>query len=125
MTAVKEKSEAIATDTSIETGESWEGLLMNPFLNAEHFKEKEAPFVVLEWRIAPEDENNKPRVSLTLERKKEKYRFDLNVTNAKFVRNADVTPNGLVGKILTITKVNVTNPKTGKIVEGLRICKIE
>jgi len=123
MTEVKEKSEAIATDKS--TGESWEGLLMNPFLNAEHFKGKEAPFVVLESRIAPEDENNKPRVSLTVERSKEKYRFDLNVTNSKFVRDADVTPNGLVGKILTITKVNVANPKTGKIVEGLRICKIE
>lgn len=123
MTTSKEESKAAATDVSI--GESWEGLLMNPFLNAEHFKEKEAPFCVLESRIAPEDENNKPRVSLTLERKNEKFRFDLNVTNAKFVRDADITPNGLVGKILTITKVNVTNPKTGKIVEGLRICKIE
>lgn len=123
MTETKEESMAVATDKS--TGESWEGLLMNTFLNAEHFKEKEAPFVVMESRIAPEDENNKARVSLTLERNKEKYRFDLNVTNSKFVRDANVTPNGLEGKILTIKKVSVINPKTGKEVEGLRICKIE
>jgi len=106
--------------------DSWEGLLANPFLKAEHFEGKNAEFVVIETKVHIEDENDKPKLSLTVEREDIKYRFDLNITNAKFIRDTGLeAPSSIVGKVITIKKVNVMNPTTGKEVEGLRICKIE
>lgn len=122
MTEVKEELKTQVVEASID---SWSGLLMEEFLNAKHFEGKESKFAVLDSRIISDGDNAKPRVSLTLEMDQTKYRFDLNVTNAKFVRDADVSPSGLSGKVLTIKKVNVMNPQTGKEVEGLRICKID
>ena len=101
MTIVEEVSKTEVKDVSID---SWSGLLMEEFLNGD---------------------NAKPKVSLTLEKDGSKYRFDLNVTNSKFVRDVDLKPSGLSGKDLTIKKVNVMNPTTQQEVEGLRICKIE
>jgi len=122
MTIVEEVSKTEVKDVSID---SWSGLLMEEFLNAKHFEGKETKFRVLDSRIVSEGENAKPKVSLTLEKDGSKYRFDLNVTNSKFVRDVDLTPSGLSGKDLTIKKVNVMNPTTQQEVEGLRICKIE
>ena len=122
MTEVKEELKTQVVEASVD---SWSGLLMEEFLNAKHFEGKETKFRVLDSRIVSEGENAKPKVSLTLEKDGAKYRFDLNITNAKFVRDVDLTPSGLSGKDLTIKKVNVMNPTTQQEVEGLRICKIE
>ena len=122
MTEVKEELKTQVVEASVD---SWSGLLMEEFLNAKHFEGKETKFRVLDSRIVSEGENAKPKVSLTLEKDGSKYRFDLNITNAKFVRDVDLSPSGLPGKDLTIKKVNVMNPTTQQEVEGLRICKIE
>ena len=110
-------------ETSIE---SWDGLLANPFLKAENIEGNTGDIVVLDVGIVSRDEESKPQASLTVEYKETRYRFDLNVTNTKFLReNGIETPKEMIGKIITLNKVKVNNPTTGKEVDGLRICEVK
>ena len=72
----------------------------------------------------PEDGTS--RLRLTLERNKTEWDFDLNKTNASFVKASGILkPSGLVGKKLYFEKALVRNPKTNMEVKSLRIKKVE
>jgi len=52
--------------------------------------------------------------------------FDLNKTNAVFVKNANIKhPKDLIGKKLRFDKVKAFSPKAKTEVDSLRINKIE
>jgi hypothetical protein len=106
--------------------DSWEGLVANPFLNAENIDGNSAPFAVVSSEIVKKIDDDRHTVSLIVERNKEKFRFDLNMTNLKFLRNEGIkNPRAIIGKVICIKKLAVINPQTGKEVQGLRIYKIE
>jgi hypothetical protein len=111
------------TDTNTK---SWDHFCGSNFLKTTHVANEQDAFAVIGIEIIEgrDEENAKPR--LTLEKNKETYLFDLNVTNANFCKNAGIkSPNDLVGKKMFFKKINVVSPKTKKEVESLRILKIE
>jgi hypothetical protein len=66
------------------------------------------------------------RPRLTLDKDGKSYIFDLNVTNAKKMKELGVVnPNALVGKKIYFKKALVRNPQTNQEVDGLRIYKVE
>ena len=108
-----------------KTTDSWDSFCGANFLKTTHVIDEKDAFVVVGVEIF-EDEENSPKPRLTVEKKGEKYLFDLNVTNANFCKNNGVTsPKSLMGKKMFFKKVLVNSPKTKKEVESLRISKIE
>lgn len=101
----------------------WDSYISN-FLKASDVPSEDTPFVV----ISAEEVTNRDEKSirLHLETSEIKYIFDLNKTNAVFLKDNGIKhPKDVVGKKLYFKKVNVQNPQTKKEVEGLRITKID
>lgn len=108
-----------------ETIDSWDHFCGANFLKTINVVDEKDAFVVVSIEVFQDDDNN-PKPRLTLEKKNEKFLFDLNVTNSNFARSSGMTsPKSLIGKKIYFKKIFVTSPKTKKEVESLRILKIE
>ena len=104
--------------------ESWDGFLTN-FLKADNIPAQEGLFECVDVKKM-DYPNRDPVLSLALQRDKEKFSFDLNVTNMAFLRKAGMKkPVEIIGKKITIGKVKVMNPTSKQEVDGLRIVKVE
>lgn len=72
-----------------------------------------------------EDEDEKARPRLVIEKNGTELLFDLNKTNAEKCKQLGIkSPMELINKIIFFKKVLVTSPKTKQEVEGLRINRI-
>ena len=102
----------------------WESYINN-FLKADDVKSEEEAFACVNAEEV--SFGNETSVRLHLERSPDKFLFDLNKTNAVFLKDDCKIkhPKEIVGKKLYFTKVKVMNPQTKKEVDGLRINKLE
>jgi len=107
-------------------GDTWGEFTGYPFLKVKDMEELKLgdsfPFVVTSVSIKDEDEDTRPVISLTGDYEGITYRHDLNVTNARFIRDTAKVPRpkDLVGKVITFHVEEVLNPK-GQKVKGIRI----
>ena len=102
----------------------WDSYISN-FLKASDIESEDQAFVVIS---AEEVDNRGERViRLQVENKEIKYSFDLNKTNAVFLKTEGKLkhPKDVVGKKLYFKKIMVRNPQLNKEVEGIRIHKVE
>ena len=100
----------------------WDGFLGSNFLSVDDVNDENHEFVIIGVEL--DTENNRP--ICILESNGCERKFSLNVTNANFVKNAEInSPKEMIGKVITFKKVLVRNPKTRKEVEGLRIKTIK
>ena len=68
------------------------------------------------------EENGKETLILDIERGELKKKFGCNKTNGYAVQIAcPNSPKDAIGKVITFNKVQVNNPKTQEIVDGLRL----
>ena len=96
---------------------------INNFLKAEDVVSVEDEYVCV--NVTEANFDGKASIRLDLQRSPDKYIFDLNKSNAVFVKNAGLKhPKELIGKKLTFEKVRVFNPSLKKEVDGLRIKSI-
>jgi len=104
----------------------WETYISNSFLKADNVENTDDKFLVksIEEVIDERDKKTKVvRLHLAIDDKK--FMFDLNKTNATFLKTNGIThPKELVGKLLQFVKVKVRNPTTNIEVDSLRICKV-
>lgn len=101
----------------------WDSYISN-FLKAVDVTSEDQSFVVVSAEEV--DNRDEKTIRLHLETDQIKYAFDLNKTNAVFLKDNGIKhPKEVIEKKLYFKKVNVQNPQTKKEVEGLRICKIE
>jgi len=105
--------------------ESWEGFIGTNFLKAESVASEDDTFICIDVSLFTDTRDDSKRPRLTLEKGKDRFFFDLNVTNSNFLKDAGIsTPKSLVGKQIFFKKVLVVSPKTKKEVESLRICQV-
>ena len=103
---------------------SWDKYLTN-FLKSSSVESEQQDFRVANVEEAEYDDGS-VNIRLTLISGKEKFLFDLNKTNATFVKNSGVEhPKDILGKTINFKKVLVFNPTEKKEVEGLRILKVK
>lgn len=101
---------------------NWDGFLGSNWLSVDDVKTETDTFVVV--KIELDTENNRPM--LILQKDEISYKKSLNVTDANFVKDANVkAPNDLVGKELYFRKTMAFSPSAKKDVPTLRILKIE
>lgn len=100
---------------------SWEDFTGSNFLSAIDVKSEDQIFVCVSVEL--DKENSRPLLNFeTGKDGVDKFKFSLNVTNSKFIKDAGVvSPKDAVGKQMTFKKVLVNNPQLNKEVEGLRI----
>lgn len=101
----------------------WDSYISN-FLKSTDVPSEDTPYVV----VSMEEVENKgdKAIRLHLENSEIRYLFDLNKTNAVFLKENGIKhPKDVIGKKIFFRKVMTTNPTTKKEVEGLRISKIE
>lgn len=105
--------------------DSWDNFVSGTFLKPINVNNDKEAFVVIGVAIfEAEDGTQRPR--LTLERNEKEFEFDLNKTNAVFLKNSGIgSPKELIGKKIYFKKVLVRNPKTNQEVESLRILKVD
>lgn len=105
--------------------DSWDDFVSGTFLKPINVDSEKDAFVVIAIDVFERnDGTSNPR--LTLERNTKEFEFDLNKTNAVFLKNNGIaSPKQVVGKKLYFKKALVRNPKTNQEVEGLRISKVE
>jgi len=102
---------------------SWDQYIKN-FLKADDVTSVEDEYVCI--AVEEADYDGEKSVRLHLERSPNKYLFDLNKTNAVFVKNANIKhPKDLIGKKLRFDKVKAFSPKAKTEVDSLRINKNE
>ena len=105
--------------------DDWGSFTSGTFLKALNVKSEQDPFVCTNVAIN-ETKEGQTRLRLTLENNGLDYDFDLNMTNSNKLKELGVKrPKECIGKIIYFKKVLVTDPKTRKEVEGLRIYKIQ
>lgn len=115
------------TQSNVKVGEWDEYISSGNFLKAPDVEGTDDIFEVKEVEQVIDDRNNSKvlRLHLLGLRTTDNYLFDLNKTNATFLKNAGIhKPNDLINKKLHFKKVYVTNPTTKKEVESLRILKV-
>jgi len=116
------------TQTEISTNENsnWDDFVSARYLKAEDIKEKTATFVVIGQEKKVWDENERPRLCLSLEHKSlGKVKFDCNVTNANFLaEHFPESPNQVIGANLKFEKVRVFSPHHKKEVDSWRITEV-
>lgn len=105
----------------------WDDYLGGTFLKADQVGSVDDVFMVkeVEEYLDNREGNDIRVVRLTLDKGNSEYLFDLNKTNASFIRSKNVNhPKDLKGMKLQFQKVKVTNPRTKKEVDGLRVFNI-
>jgi hypothetical protein len=106
-----------------KTLNSWHGFISS-FLKVDDVEDSTEEFVCI--GIDQYTQEDELKLRTMLENAKGTYMFDLNKTNARFLKNNGVKfPNDLVGKKIRFKKVLALNPRTKKEVESLRICGVE
>lgn len=102
----------------------WDSYINN-FLKASDVESENTEFVCIQVeQVSFGDSETSLR--LHLERSPDKFLFDLNKTNAVFLKTAGIKhPTEIVGKKIYFNKVKVMNPQTKKEIDGLRIHKAE
>ena len=91
------------------------------FIKAKDVKGKKTLAVIVKVREANLP-NSGPTLVLDIEVKKQPYSLPLNATNLKkMIELHGGSSNKWIGKVITLYKVLVTNPKTRQEVESLRI----
>lgn len=103
---------------------NWDNYINN-FLKANDVLSDSQAFVVVNVESVLTKDDNK-NLRLMMENNQNTYNFDLNKTNAVFLKKSGVkSPKEILGKKIFFKKVLVRNPKTNQEVEGLRISKVE
>ena len=104
--------------------EGWDNYISGNFLKHTDVPSEDTAFVVVSNEEVDNRENKVVR--LHLESNENKYIFDLNKTNAIFLKENGIKhPKDVVGKKLYFKIVMARNPTLNKEVESLRITKIE
>lgn len=106
-----------------KTIDSWDGFTGSQnFLKAEMIGSDSQGLECREVEL--DEDGERPRLILALG--KDELLFDLNVTNAIYLKENGINkPSDLKGKKVYFRKVTVISPKTKKEVESLRIKKVE
>ena len=108
--------------TGNENLDSWDGFLGSNWLSVEDVKSETDAFICI--KIELDAENERPMI--TLEKDEISYKLSLNVSNAKFVKDAGVkSPKDLIEKKFYFRKTMAFSPSAKKDVPTLRIVKIE
>ena len=90
------------------------------YLKAENVENNTDEYVIT--KVISENEDDKETIILTVERNEISKLFGCNVTNEQAVKAVcKDCPDQVVGKIVTFNKVQVKNPATQLMVDGLRI----
>lgn len=108
--------------------DNWEGFISGTFLKAVNVSNEQEAFVCTKTEEFLDTREEPPtrRLKLSLESNGTKYDFDLNKTNAVFLKNNGIqAPKDIVGKKIYFNKVMAMNPQLKKEVESLRIAKVE
>lgn len=102
----------------------WDSYINN-FLKASDIDSENQPFVAA--AVEEVENRGEKSVRIHLEESETKYLFDLNKTNAVFLKTkANIKhPKDVVGKKVYFKKVMVRNPQINQEVEGIRIHKVE
>ena len=101
----------------------WDSYISN-FLKHTDVTSEDQIFVVVSAEEV--DNRDEKSVRLHLETDQIKYIFDLNKTNAVFLKDNGIKhPKEVIGKKLCFKIVQARNPQLNKEVPSLRICKIE
>lgn len=96
---------------------SWDGFRGQNWLKAESLKEKTEKFVCTSMGIS---EHDRPLLYLERNKGEEKFQWELNVKNSKFLENSGIkSPEEVVGKTLELTKTKIE--VKGEEIDSLRI----
>jgi hypothetical protein len=106
-----------------ENVKGWGAYIGGNFLKAENVKDENQVFICT--KIEDVESDGRSRIRLTLESDGVEWDFDLNVTNAKKLKEVYDHPLKAIGCQIFFKKVLVTNPQTKKEVESLRIHNIK
>jgi len=72
--------------------------------------------------VSSREENGRAVLHLTLEKDGSEKLFGCNKTNTYAVQvECPNSPKDVIGRVVTFNKAQVNNPKTGELVDGLRI----
>lgn len=102
--------------------DSWDDFA-GDYIKAEFIKKYPAKLVCVNVDSFVQDGKN--RLIAVVEYSKRTWSFDLNKTNQKIVRAANLTPRGMIGKVFTVETIKVRNPSTNSMVDSLVITNIE
>lgn len=106
--------------------DSWDNYVSGTFLKPINVDSDKDFFTITAVEEFIDNRDNSTRPRLTLEKGGKDFNFDLNKTNAVFLKNSGIAnPKSLIGKKLCFKKALVRNPKTNLEVDSLRICKVE
>ncbi len=118
----KEKSNENGQEADLD---AWDEFLAGNFLKADLVVGEDEAFPVIKSEVTISDEEPRVRLHLKKEGLDKLLKFDLNKTNAKFIKDEGIPPTKLTGLILYFTKVKARDPKKNIEVDSLRIRKIE
>lgn len=105
---------------------SWDDYVSGKFLKSNLVKHPDERFICISVEGVDDLKDNTKRLRLIFEKDKSELLFDLNKTNAKFIKDSGIkTPRDCIGKSFYFKKVAVIDPTKKIEVEGLRIWKIE
>lgn len=104
---------------------SWDSYIGGNFLKAENVRDFSKPFHVID--VVHESDNERPRLVLQEEERTDvSWFFDLNVTNATFLKNNGISaPLSMKEKKIWFRKTMAWSPTAKKEVDTLRIEKVE
>lgn len=106
--------------------DEWNDFISGTFIKATDVSNENEPFICTKAEPFLDNRDGIIRLRTTLEGKGQEYLFDLNKTNAIFLKNSGINkPREVVGKKIYFKKVLVFNPELKKEVDGLRISKVE
>lgn len=90
------------------------------YLLAENVANNTDQYVIT--KVDSEDENGRETLIFTVERNGVSKLFGCNVTNEQAVKSVcPDSPEQALSRVITFNKVQVTNPNTKQIVDGLRL----
>ena len=106
--------------------DNWDEYISGSFLKPVNVESDKDAFACIAVEVHDDERDGSSRLRLTLQKGEMEFDFDLNKTNATFLKTAGITsPKAMTGKKLYFKKVLVQNPKTKQEVESLRVSKIE
>ena len=103
----------------MEQTDSWAGF-GSEYIKAIEVKNNTDEYVITGYESR--QENNKQTLLLNIERNEIKKVFGCNATNLQTVQTeCPNKPSEVIGRIITFNKVQVQNPQTKQMVDGLRL----
>jgi len=92
-------------------------------LKAQDVRSDKDEYIIIQ--LSHDEQDGRTKLVLTLERNKVQKQFYLNATNTKILRDKTKTPQELVGKVITFSKMKVNNPQTGAVQDSLVIDSVK